>query len=357
MDRDGKKPADFARRPGASHDSTFALLAGDQWPDVARSRARAVAPAPEGACQSFLTADFFRSSSAEDVQACLAAGSQPTSTDRKGNTAVHLAAAYGTDPRIIDRLLYRVRADDAGRLETLLRQTNLDDRSPLQLAAIHSTAPEVIGRLLAWGADVNQLAEPKREPRVGPNRGTTALHLAARRSDPAREAVLTVLLAGGAQTQRQDHSYGDGGGRQALHYVARHPDPRVIALFLGAEAAQKSLVSAVRGAVVRDDQGRTALHVATDNDADLETIWEMTAFGFKPDTADTHGVTPLMNAAQRSTRPEVFLDLLEESGKPCQAAKDGTTVTALLRANPDLHNPDPSGATLSPLDAYKARCP
>lgn len=358
VDRYDRTPADLVRPLGRDYHNVLALWSPGGWPDLPESRAGVhVIPEQDARCDTFLTAEFFQSASVEEVNVCLAAGSNPTANDSEGNTAIHLAAANASDPSILDVMLHHLREQNPDRVANALNRTNLNGRTALHYAAEFSETPEVLGRLLAWGADVNSLAEPIERRRLRSDRGTTPLHIAARRADPSREQILTVLLAGGANTLLQDHDTRNRGGRQALHYAASNPIVRVVLLLQEAQLVQASLISEYFESVIRDDHNRTALHVITQSDADLETISKMLAFPFSADDRDSGGWTPLMFSAAQSTDPDVFFLLLRSSRRPCVAAADGTTVTALLRRNETLMEFDPTGGLLSPLEAYRERCP
>ena len=264
--------------------------------------------------------------------------------------------------------MYVLQKDNPEDYTAALRRTNASGHSVLHHAASMSTQLRVISRLLAWGADPNGLAEPIKRARIGEDRGTTPLHLAAKRSDGSREGIVRVLLAGGANTFQQDHGPEQSGGRQALHYAAAYDaDVRVIELLQQVQLSQQSIIGAVgdraRIAVrrdpkmIKDDKQRTALHVATSRDANLDVLWSLLQFGFSPDDEDHKGVTPLMRSAEKSSDPDTFYLLLDSAKNPCQASADGYTVEAYLKNNEHLSNFDSSGAEASPLENLKERCP
>lgn len=305
-------------------------------------------------CANFLTEDFFREANALQVRACLVGGGYPTAVDRNGRSAVHLGAIYAEDPRTIDVLLQKLQSD--GILEQALSQTDLEGKTPLHMAAEQSGNPRLVSRLLAWGADPNALAPPISRRRLGSDRGTTALHLAARRTDAEREPILTLLLAAGANARLQDHGEGSSGGRQALHYAAfRAPDVRVVALLLEAERLSAPMIGG--SSHVTDEGARTALHAAAYADADLDVIKVMLSYGLSPDDRGADGITPLMRSAQKATDPDVFLTMLDASTSPCRGGDNGATVLGYLKTNEALMTPDPSGRQESPLKAFRNRCP
>lgn len=363
-DRDGRTPLELAIDNEADRWNIRALLGAPDWPseNAGIHNLRADRDAP---CDTFLTPGFFASATLAQLVYCLNHGGAATSTDRDGNTALHHAAAHATDPRVIDLLLRPLHRRNPEAIANALRRTNNARLPPLHHAARHGVSAEVIARLLTWGDDPNALAEPIERRRLGADRGTTPLHMAVRNTGPARRAILTVLMAAGASTTVQDHGTEGHGGRQALHYLMRHaPDVREVSLLLEAEFAQKPLGTIIidefvrrRVTVVSDDAGNTALHVAAQSDADHSVMVELLWYGFEPDTANRDGITPLMLAAGHVSDPEGFLLLLEGSSNPCRESRAGLTIPALLAENETLNREDPTGAELTPLEAYRDRCP
>lgn len=245
-----------------------------------------------------------------------------------------------------------------------LQRANEARLPPLHHAARHGTEPKAIAHLIAWGTDPNALAPPIQR-RLRNERGTTPLHLAARNTSPAREAILTVLLAMGASPTVQDHGEEGSGGRQALHYLMRHsPNVRDVSLLVEAEAVRQGLFSILMDEYVRrqvtvvsDDTEATALHVAAQFGADFHVLNTLIWYGFSPDARNSDGLTPLMLAAWNTTDEDVFFLLLDTSEKPCEPSSAGLTIPALLAQNDALQGFDPTGVTETPLEAYRARCP
>ncbi|NYS26728.1 ankyrin repeat domain-containing protein [Rhodobacteraceae bacterium 2376] len=350
--RFGLTPAEMPRTESPSHWSIHALLDREDWPEKTLGLNDAE-PDPNAACDSFLTPDFFASATLGEVAFCLEQGAVATATDREGNTALHHAAAHAADPRIIDLLLLRLHMQAPESVANALQRANQTGFSPLHHAARHGTGPEAIARLIAWGADPNALAPPIAEPRFSADRGTTPLHLAARNTSRAREAILTVLLAMGASPTVQDHRGEGRGGRQALHYLMQsRPNVRETRLMLHKEFAGRR-----RPSPLSDDARATALHFATHANVEHGVISALVRQGFSPDDRDSNQMTPLMNGARFATDETVFGLLLQESRDPCWVNEAGLSIPALLAGNPVLSRDDPTGRTQTPLAAYRARCP
>jgi ankyrin repeat protein len=300
-------------------------------------------------CSDFLTKEFFSSATLEMVQACVSAGSNPRSVDRAGNSSIHLASSANPNPAVIDYLLGQYTSD----VENLLTQTNLRQMNPLHLAAESNTNPAIAARLIAWGADVNGIGGVNRQSRpLRADVGATPLHLAASRTDSAREEMLTVLLAKGPNMRLADHN-----GYRAIHLAgSTQPDLRVIELLQQVDSAQKSVFER-RVSTITDNFGSTALHHAVARNAELPIIKAMTDYGFSPDARNINDATPLLIAAQQNSHPDVFFHLLRESEDPCHKDSEGRSIEGLLALNTSLSNYDSTGEQRSPLSAFKERCP
>ena len=72
-------------------------------------------PAPAAECEGWNTREFFKTAAPERVQACLAAGADPTARDEVfGITPLHNAARATTTPAVITALV--AAGADLGRL-------------------------------------------------------------------------------------------------------------------------------------------------------------------------------------------------------------------------------------------------
>ncbi len=359
-DQNDMTPLDVALA-GSDTTNNALLLADGAWPEIYRDAFEAEAAAEGTDCSSYLTTAFFKAATEAQVVACVRQGAKLDSVDGSGNSALHLAAQAARDPWIIDFLLSE--ADDPA---AMLGARNADGMTPLHLAAALSPEPDVVAHLLAWGADPDARMNAENKW-AGKDRGTTALHLAAKRDDDHREEVLLNLLAFGGNTMIQTAS-GDkpGGGRTALHLAALRPDPRVELMLLEAQFHQESLIGGVIGALrgrlvkqIPDDEGRTVLHMVASRNSDVDSLLMLLEYGFSVDSGDKAGNTPLMFAANFFEDPDLFMMMLDQSEEPCKSSKTGVTVESAVRQNPKLNaeQTDMSGKTLSVLSNVKKRCP
>jgi len=366
-DRHEKYPVDLARGSNDTPlESTILLLEKGEWANFFKFKL-ADYPKPEKVeCslleESYWQKDLILIEAAVDETSeylvnhlahCLTSTNQFDAVDGQGNTILHLAARYAVDPEIIDVILSK-----ASDKEALLAKINSKDQTALHLAAAYSNSPWLVTRLLAWGANPNALTGQVKK--IGRSaKGVSPLHLAASRKDDFRETMMALLLAYGADTMVRDIP----DGRTALHRVALAPDPYALLLLMEAQAMQENLLAALaRGILgkaikqIEDNEGRTALHIASGRDGDFFTIDYLLQYGFSVDEPDTSGTTPLMYAAQKLSDIDTFMSMLERSKKPCKASKQGAKVESLLALNPILSKVDPSGQTLTPLAELKKRC-
>ena len=155
-------------------------------------------PAPS--CEEWNSEEFFRVATVAGVIACLAAGADPRAQQAySGRTPLHMAAVAGTTPEVIGILLSAGAGVNA-------RATF--GETPLQ-AALDTEGggePAVVEALLAFGAD----------PNVRDSNDSTPLHRAAYNAVDAR--LVEVLIGAGADVRARDkmtpHS---AGGRTPLH--------------------------------------------------------------------------------------------------------------------------------------------
>lgn len=366
-DQNDRRPLDFALLSPATKSNAI-LLAEGGWPEIYRNNFE---PAPASShvdCSNFVTANFFSMANEADVAACLSAGTNFESVDQEdGNSILHLAAAHSKDAWIIDVILSQ--AEDP---KALVEKRNSSKMTALHLAAKDGPSPDTVAHLLAWGADPNALFLSEVEW-IGKNRGTSALHLAARRDDDLRDDVILNLLAFGADTMVQEGSTGAAnmgfiGSSTPLHLAVRKPDPRIELMLLQAQVWQEDRLGqffreGTLGHAVRqfaNDEGMTALHILASRQADRMSLDLFTNNGFSVDEEDKQGNTPLMFAAQKFTDADNFLYLLNNSKAPCKKSKSGTTVEGALRGNKALMEAGAGsrdGTSLSLLAEVKIRCP
>ena len=132
-------------------------------------------------CDDWNTEEFFEIASAGEVTACLEAGTEPNTRDEKGRIPLHLAAAFTQHPGVIVALIqagadfkaigrngenplhtaatYNEKPRCGHRPARGWRQPEgpgpmvKHGRTPLEMAALRNTNPEVLDALLTAGAD------------------------------------------------------------------------------------------------------------------------------------------------------------------------------------------------------------
>lgn len=360
-DQNNRTPLDVAlSKPETAMNAL--LLADGRWPEIYRTTFETDAPATATDCSMFLTTEFFSAATEAQVVACVTGGAKLDSVDSDGNSALHLAAQASNDPWIIDYFLSQTADPQA-----MLTARNSKGMTALHLAASFSPSPDTVAHLIAWGADPDERSNGS-DTWFSADRDTTPLHMAARREDDLREAVLLNLLAFGADTMAKTpvDDEKSGGGRTALHLASLRPNPRVELMLLEAQYHQQSLVGdMVRGfqgrmvKEITDDQGRTALHIVASKNGDWESVGLLLDYGFSVDTKDDEGSTPLMFAARYLEDAELFSLMLDQSEDACASSSAGATIESAVRQNPKLNTEqtDLSGKTISTLAKIKKLCP
>src|SRR5437867_4481083 len=204
---------------------------------------------------------------------------------------------------------YAVRAGDAGAVEEHLtarpRLVKLRPagQSLLDLAVSGSHGEEVVKRLLAAGADPNE---------VGSGNGFRPLHRAAWEDKPG---VAHILLAGGA-----DANVKDGNGERPLHFAARGPGPGTMPQILLAKGADPN---------ARDAHDRSPLHSAASG-RDVEVVQVLLDGKADVNAANDEGRTPLHLAAARRNW-DVAVALLKAGASLSAQDRGGKVPVALAR--------------------------
>ena len=183
-----------------------------------------------------LDRDKVRSMSAEEFAAAVRSAPDVNARDKKGWTALHIAAFGGTSDNIAALL-------EAG--SDVNARTTAKGFTPLHIAAGFGTRyPEMITALLNAGANVE--ARDKN--------GWTALRFAAAAGGTLE--TITALLSVGADVNARDKK-----GWTALHAVAAKGTPETIIALLEAGASGS----------VKSKNGKTPFDLAEDNDKVKET--------------------------------------------------------------------------------------
>lgn len=314
-------------------------------------------------CENFLSPAFFVLATPSQTSACLTEGAQAGSTNEDGETAFHLAAAFSKYPEVISVLFSSIATPE--QRDQVINQTDSFGRTPLHRAAEVSNSAAVVARLIELGANPNALYDSQ-TIWFGPNRGISALLLASRRIEPVRNAILADLLNGGADpfVQMPSRAGKPGGGRTPLHNAVQYgAELSTIDLLIAYQ--QASLTKVLRHPL--DDMGRSPLHLAAESDASVGILNALIEAGYDAGDQDNLGTSALMLYAQFGSEPSTFVWLLGtvvhtipvpgRSDDPCNPAKNGATIAAVLAANPKLNPVDLSGKTISSIAEYKRVCP
>jgi len=268
-------------------------------------------------CDRFLTKLFFQNATGSDIRSCYKQGASSFGTNKKGDTALHLASAWGSPQTILSV----VRAAPRDQLKSLLALKNLDGNTPLHYAARYSNDPDNVSLLIALGAS----------PTAKDRKGRVPLHLAAKRGDEIADAIVVRLLAG--------------------------------------SPVDTSLLGHVKEP--KDNQGNTPLHMAASWDhIGLSTLF-LLDHRYNPDTPNNKGITPLMYAATAKTTDQkftskreryIFETLLRFSKHPCKTIdqkygkRAGTGVFDFAKSNPALTESDTSGKSTSAVSDLLQKC-
>ncbi len=193
-------------------------------------------------CKIWGTEEFFETTTARRVTACLAHGADLAVCDPEGNTPLHWAARVSNDPKVIDALLSAV--ENRARLTAV-------SSNPRPRGAVGRHSPA--SRLQRW-RHRHHIARPHFAVRRTLNErnkaGHTALQLAVQHNNATVAVIHALLLAGADRHDRTPD------GQTLLHLAARHNhNPQVII----------ALLSAGVDAAALDNHGNTPAIVAAEN--------------------------------------------------------------------------------------------
>ncbi|MCC5988446.1 MAG: ankyrin repeat domain-containing protein [Pararhodobacter sp.] len=247
-------------------------------------------------CSDWGSRVFFQFAERPLVESCLQNGAEILARNDAGETPLHLAAAYATDPAIV-RLLLASGAESNAKRRDLWQ--------PIHMAAAYSSRQEVIVSLVLSGVDADERVE-----RQGRRRGTTPLMLALEHNRP--HEIISILIAMGADPQR----YWNDQGRRPIHIAARDASDRSIIDLLVASGADVG---------ARDDQHWHPIHLAASRNANnFEVNRALLEHSADPDVTNREDVTALhLGAAHASV--EVFELLFAASDEPCATDSEGRT--------------------------------
>lgn len=164
-----------------------------------------------GDCEGWLSVDFFRTATNEDVKECVGVKENPNVKweDKNGLTPLHFAVAISQDLELIAALIDKVE----------LNASSFNGWTPLHIAARYNANPSVIEKLIDEGADLDSLD----------SKNWTSLHWAA--AGNRNPEIIKKLINEGANLNSEDLY-----GRTPLH----------IAVVQGNSYAIDVLIAAVR---------------------------------------------------------------------------------------------------------------
>ena len=272
----------------------------------------------------------------EVIKNLIASGAKVDSRSNSGVTPLHVAAVSNGNPAIVEILLQAGAELDA---------KDEAGRTPLHYAAWQSDNPIVIEALLKAAVDVNAIEAT----------GWTPLHMAARNN--SNPIILETLIQAGAKLDARDnenqtplHEAAWGNGNEVVidtllkagsDVNAREKDDwtplHFSAAFNNNPAAIDTLVNAGADVNAHENDGWTPLHLAAQNNDNPEMIQKLLGLGAELESLNSQKQTPLL-VAVRSNENSAVLDLLLAAGADMNA-RDSKGWTALHLAARDNSNP------------------
>jgi ankyrin repeat protein len=286
--------------------------------------------------------------------------------NRHGRSALRLASEYGrysavkrlldamtdadiTAERHYDKetaLFLAAKGNHADVMELLIKAGfDIEKKTPSGPLLLGGRTPLTIASLYGHQAAVRLLIENKVNVNAMDGSGDLPLHaacfaacFAAYFSDDVR--TLQLLLDGGADI---DVIYGDG--IPVIHYAARENSVEVVRLLINNRA----------GTLIKDPNGRTALHAATVNDQ--ETTKFLIDLGMDIDAPDNEGNTALHKAADDANEAtvQILIDhgadvsLKNKQDETALSLAAGTSAIPIVRLlidrGADLRTRDQEGRT------------
>ena len=273
--------------------------------------ARAAQATPD--CEDWNTQAYFEAATVEAVTACLAAGADPMAgEDYSELTPLHMAAIASTSPEVIAVLL-AAGSDVNARVRGY--------GAPLEAALRSETSgePAVIEALLVAGAD----------PNVRDGNDWTPLHQAAYEAEDA-DVISALIEAGAALDARTMDTPHEGGGMTPLHIAVDDGAD-------GAEpAAMEALLAAGADVNARTDFDTRPLHMVKLHRAKKEVAEMLLAAGADVNARAAAGSTPLHSALTPTPR---------RTGETISSNNNLALVEVLLAAGADVNARDEAGNT------------
>lgn len=333
-----------------SYSDNLALLQSDRWDGVGfrlfkqKLMKRSVEGFSHNFCQGLKYPEKLRELKSESMVACV---DFPYDEyfDESGASFLHILAKNAEDPEVMDLFLGNL---DEDRRKQLLDTPDKDGLKPIHVAAKYNQNPSILIRLVAWGADPDQIIDRKvkwNEYRTR-NWKDRSIHFIAARDDDLSYLMMLTLLALGA-----DPLAPNAKGETPLHVLLSIEEPYVptLSLLLFTQDVQMGLFQR-KLEEPKNRKGASPLLYATNKKLgdksdlysdksynDFSIIEKLLQYGANPDGADETGWSPILMYAVKGNDADTFALLLAYSQKACETtSKDGFTVLAALKENKHL---------------------